>query len=148
MRAGTIVRWLNFPEPNKGGDIKARWFIYLGKSTSLVSPIFYHFSTTTTQIDDFRNGGKRYGHPFLLFRASDTPFDQDCIIDFMEQPYHIGEEELTGNTNIEFTGELSADYLRAIYDRILKSSTFSRKVILDIHDALNNVGITRLKMPK
>lgn len=104
MKAGTVIRWANFPEQNKGGDIKARWVIYLGKSTSLVSPIFCHFSTTTTHINDFQKGGKRYGHPFLSFKAVETPFDQDCIIDFMEQPYHIGEECLTGNTDIEFMG--------------------------------------------
>ena len=149
MRAGTVIRWDHFPNPRLDNEIKARWFVvYLGKTSSFESPVFFHFSATTTQADDFKIGGKRAGHQFCLLKATDTPFEQDCIIDLYEAPWPLTEDQLTGNPDIEFKGEISAECLKKIYDLLLKSSVFSKKIILHIHRALNDVAITGLKKPK
>ncbi len=148
MKAGTVIRWENFPDARiVEGELKARWFVHLGRSTALVDPVFLHLSTTTTQLHHFQKGGDRAKHAFCFLKASDTPFDQDCVIDLFEPPYSFTEEVLTGNTNIEFRGELTEQYLRQIYACVLRSPYFSRKVILDIHRSLNDIGVTGLKLP-
>ncbi len=148
MRAGTIIRWNNFPEPRFDKEIKPRWFIYLGHTSSLESPIFLHLNTTTTRMEDFSRGGRRAGHRHCVLKASDTPFDRDCIIDLHEMPWPISEDQITGNPDIEFKGELGTEYLRKIYELALKSPVLSRKILLDMHQALNDIGMTGLKMPK
>ena len=148
MTAGTVIRWNNFPESRiVEGEPKSRWFVHLGKSSALINPVFFHLSTTTTQLHHFEKGGDRAKHPFCLLRASDTSFDQDCIVDLYEPPYSFTEELLTGNADIEFKGGLTEQYLRQIYARVLRSPYFSKKVILDIHRSFNDIGITGLKLP-
>lgn len=148
MRAGEVIRWNDFPESRiTGTEIKPRWFVFLGCSSKLIDPVFFHLSTTTTQFQYFERNGPRAHHAFCRLKASDTPFEQDCIIDLFEQPYPFTEEVLTGNNDIEFKGELSEAYMRQIYACILKSQHYSPKLIRDIHTAFNDRGITGLKLP-
>jgi hypothetical protein len=105
MNPGTVIRWNSFPEPRLVEDeIKARWFVHLGSSTRMVDPVFFHLSTTTTQMHYFEKNGSRAKHPFCYLKSSDTPFDQDCVIDLYEPPHCFTEEILTGHKDIEFNG--------------------------------------------
>ncbi len=64
MRVGTVFRWNNYPYPFNG-EAKARWFVYLGRSSSFLTPIFARICTTTTQIHHFNIDGKRKNHAFV-----------------------------------------------------------------------------------
>jgi hypothetical protein len=148
LKAGTVFRWENFPYPKYAGEIKARWFIYLGDTGLLLTPIIAYICTTTTSLDDFKPGGRRASHRHLLFKKIKYPFfEEDCILDYDEEPYPAERESLERNPNIEIKGELDQECLRTIYYGIWKSSYYSPKIVLDIHSSLNQVGITGLRKP-
>lgn len=146
MKPGDVFLWKDFPYPNKGGDIKPRWFIYLGNAGIFETPIFAYICTTTTQIDDFQKGGKREKHRHFLFRKGDYPFEEQCILDYDELPYiNIKKEEIEGTSAIEVRGTLDARTMRVIYEGIYSSRLYSPRVKRDIRDSLNMIGITGLK---
>jgi hypothetical protein len=148
LKPGTVFRWNKFPFPKYGGETKARWFIYLGDSGLLSTPILAHICTTTTSLADFGPGGNRLNHRFLLIKKTQHPFfDEDCILDFDEEPYSREKSILLGNPDIETKGELDRETLKTIYRGILKSRQYSPRVILDIHTSLNQAGITGLQKP-
>lgn len=148
MKPGTVFKWNNFPYPKFGGKIKARWFIYLGDTGLLSSPIIAHLCTTTTTLEDFKPMGKRATHRFFLFTKVKYPFfDQDCILDYDEEPYPEEKNSLLTNTSIEMKGELDNACLKTIYYGIWKSSYYPPKIVLDIHSSLNQIGIAGLKKP-
>ncbi len=148
MRIGTVIKWNNFKDGRKGNIIKPRWFICLGDSGYFSIPFVIHVSTTTTQISDFQQGGKRYFHAYKLFIASNTPFEVDCVLDFDEPPFSYSKETVDNNPDIEIKGVLDDNNLRSIYNNLLKSKSYSRKILLDIHESLNKIGIENLKKPK
>ena len=148
MRSGTVIRWDRFPYPKYGGERKARWFVCLGDTGPLLEPIIVHLCTTTTQKSDFQKGGRRSSHRCYLIEAEVSPFEEDCLIDFDESPYQIERRQLEGNSLIEVKGVLDEKTLKAVYDGILQSRFYSRRVLMDIHASLNRVGITGLKKPK
>lgn len=148
MKPGTIFKWNNFPYPKIGGPIKSRWFVYLGNTGILSSPIIVHFCTTTTSIRDFKSGGKRSSHRFLLFEKTRYPcFEEDCILDFDEAPFSEALKALESNKDIEIKGELDNQTLKLIYNGIQTSKYYSFQILLDIHGSLNQIGITGLKKP-
>jgi len=88
LKPGTVFKWKNFPYPRIGDKIKPRWFICLGDTGKLLTPILAHFCATTTSIEDFRPGGNRESHHYLkLERKNHLCFDADCILDFDEPPF-------------------------------------------------------------
>jgi len=149
LKPGTIFKWKDFPYPQFGGEIKTRWFICLGDSGPLTSPIIAHICTTTTSISDFEKGGKKFPHRFFRFDKTKYPFEQNCflVLDYDEPPYSEDLKSLEANQNIEIKGDLSPQDLRAIYNGILSSSFYSRKILSDIHASLNRIGITGLRKP-
>lgn len=147
MKPGTVFKWNNFPFPKFGDRGKPRWFIYLGDTGKTLAPIIAYIQTTTTQINSYQTGGPKVDHEYLLLRAVNTPFEKDCIIDFSIYPYTCDKNLLVNNRDIEMKGDLHEDQIRSIYNKIRKSSFYSRKIILDIHDSLNLIGITGLKKP-
>ena len=147
MKPGTILKWSQFPYP-KSGKKKDRWFIYLGKTSLLSTPILAHLCTTTTNIAAFKMGGERQRHDHKIFTPEKYPFDEECVLDFDERPYSVPEEKLKNNPDIKVKGALTEPDLRMIYNRILKSPAYSKQIILDIHSCCNAVGIINLKKPK
>jgi hypothetical protein len=148
LKPGTVFRWTDFPYPRIGDEIKARWFICLGDTGILLTPIIVHLCTTTTSIDDFKPGGNRESHHYLKFERKNHPcFDADCILDFDEPPFPEPQSSLETNKNIEIRGELNKEVMKLIYGGILKSPHYSPKIILDIHMSLNQIGITGLRKP-
>lgn len=148
MKPGTVFWWNNFPFPKFGDKIKPRWFICLGDTGLLSSPIFLHICTTTTSTHDFKTGGKRESHRFFSFEKKKFPcFSEDCILDFDEEPYFEQQGALESNKDIEIRGELDKQTLKLIYEGILRSQFYSPKILLDIHTSLNRIGITGLRKP-
>ena len=148
MKPGAVFRWKEFPYPKYGGEIKARWFIYLGDTGLLSAPVIAHICTTTTSLDDFGPRRKRASHRHLLLKKTRYPFFyEDCILDFDEGPYPVEKKSLENNPDIEIKGELDQECLKTIYYGIWKSSFYSPKIVLDIHTSLNQAGITGLRKP-
>lgn len=148
MKPGTIFKWNNFPFPKIGTEIKPRWFICLGDTGLLSTPVFVHISTTTTSMDDFKPGGNRQSHRFFSFEKKKFPcFDEDCILDFDERPYSQPEGDLESNRDIEIKGELDKQSLKSIYNGVLRSQFYSPRILRDIHTSLNKIGITGLRKP-
>jgi hypothetical protein len=71
----------------------------------------------------------------------------DCILDFDEPPFLESQEALEANKDIEIRGELNKESMKIIYKGILKSSDYSARITLGIHDSLNKIGITGLTKP-
>lgn len=148
MDVGTVFRWKDFPE-RRSGEVKARWFIYLGDSGLFSQVLIAYLCTTTTQIQHFTKGGNRSSHDHHLFQKSPrSPFDEDCILDFDERPYPVPKSVLENNPSIEEKGRLDEQTLRMIYNRLLRSTMYSAIILRDIHESFNKIGITGLKKPK
>ena len=148
MDAGTVFKWNNFKDRQYGGELKPRWFICLGDTGILTSPIIAHISTTTTKKAAFEIGGSRHKHAICTFYARETPFEEDCILDINEAYYPIVQADLQNNPDIEIKGQLTHDQMRMIYNRFRSSDQFSKKILLDIHESFNKVGVSGLKKPK
>ncbi|MFW6137804.1 MAG: hypothetical protein ACOC7U_01390 [Spirochaetota bacterium] len=148
MRVGTVFKWNDFPDRRLGGELKPRWFVYLGDTGKFRTPVIAHINTTTTQLLDFQPGGKRYGHIHNIFKAEETPFECNCIIDFSSPLYHYHKEDLEDNPDIEIKGELNEEILKILYNKMVESAYYSKIVLLDIHRSYNMAGITGLKKPK
>jgi hypothetical protein len=146
VKPGDVFCWKAFPFPQKGGEIKLRWFIYLGDSGIFSNPIFAYICTTTTQRKDFQKGEKRAEHRYLLFRKGEFPFEEECLLDFDELPYqHFTKEALEKNPDIEIKGTLEPRTIRTIYEGIYYSKLYSPRMKRDIRESLNQIGITGLR---
>lgn len=145
---GDVIRWNNFPYP-KFGDIKPRWFIYLGRTSIVSSPVFTYLCTTTTQKQHFATGGSRVGHAYRKFDKRQFPFfEEDCILDFDEDLHPARLDIMDKSTkDIEFKGRLDQDTMRNIFKQYSRPGVVSRAIMLDIHCSFNHDGITGLKKP-
>jgi len=148
FKVGTVFKWNNFPDPKIGSEIKPRWFIYLGASSIFSNPIISYISTTTTKIKDFDQGGKRESHNKIDFLKGNFPFEEDCVLDLDEGYYPIENSKLEIVEEIEIKGELDKNIMKRIYNGILKSEKYSKRVLLDIQNSFNQAGIEGLKRPK
>ncbi len=150
LKVGTVIRWDNFPSQRFSGKKKARWFVCLGFSGVFAQIATVYLSTTTTQLQHFKDHGERSRHSRFIFETKQFPlFEQDCAIDFDEPLYPTEESQLDKySKDIEIRGELEVETMRMLYKRFLQSPQLSRKVLFDIHDSYNKAGITGLKKPK
>lgn len=147
MDAGTILKWNNFKDRKYGGELKPRWFIFLGDSGPITDPKFAYLATTTRNLKVYEKGGDRENHTKCLFYARDNLFEYDCVLDVDEEPYPVLLSQLQDNPDIEVKGKITEDQVRMIWNRIIRSREYSRKVLLDIHDSFNRINITGLKKP-
>jgi hypothetical protein len=148
LKIGDVIWWHNFPY-QKAGNTKPRWFIYLGRSSLITSPVFLYLCTTTTQLQHFESSGNRSNHACKRFNVNQFPiFQQDCILDYDEDVYTLLEEKLIEfKANIEIKGTLDKDTMRNIYKQFLRSDVCSLMMLIDLHDSFNRDGITGLKRP-
>ena len=93
MKPGTVFKWYNFSLQRFSGHTKTRWFIYLGESGPFDTPIHAYLVTTTTQIE-----GK---NDCLFFEVGNSPFDENCILNFNEPCYPMLKERLEDNDDID-----------------------------------------------
>lgn len=148
FEVGTVFRWDNFPDPRHGTTRKARWFIYLGESGYFSQVVIAYICTTTTQISHFEPGGDRRSHSHYILHEKNSPFDEDCALDYDQPPYVIPKSQLENNKDIVIKGNLQENTMRMIYNRILKSDEYSRIMLREIHESFNKVGIEGLKKVK
>jgi len=148
FKIGTVFKWSNFEDTRLGGEIKPRWFVYIGHTDYFTSPRLCFISTTTTQIEAFEKGGNRHSHKYIKIEASKTCFESDCILDFEEPPYTKELSSITTNPNIEIKGQLDTSTMKIIYNGICNSPNFSKKLLNDIHEAFNMARIEGLRKPK
>lgn len=146
---GDVIRWDRFPYP-KSGEIKARWFIYLGRTSAFSTPVFAYLCTTTTQNAEFEPGAARGNHACRRFEARLFPaFEQDCIVDFDEEIHTVTQGALDScQEQIVLKGRLDNDTMRNIYKQFSRPGVVSKAVLRDIQDSFNRDGITGLKRPK
>ena len=150
LEIGTVLRWDKFRLKRYVGEIKPRWFIYIGETGLLSQTSYIYLATTTTQVDHFQAGGSRSGHNKFTFKTQEFhEFEQDCILDYEEEPYAIEKEGfLKTQGDIFVKGKLKEETMRMIYNQFLRSGSCSNITMLDIHDSFNKAGITALKKPK
>jgi hypothetical protein len=143
MKAGTLIRWQNFHDPQFGGKIKPRWLICLGNTNLSVSPKHHYLHSTTCEEN---RDGKR-----IFFQRNKYPkFSSDCYLYFDEPPYFLSELTIAKlHKDINELCPISNEDLIIIYNGILNySHHYSSMYLMDIHDSLNMIGITGLKKPR
>ena len=142
LTVGNVIRWDNFPYP-RDGNIKPRWFIYLGRASIVAMPVFAYLCTTTTQTRRFEQGNARANHAYKRFNIKQFPmFEQDCILDFDEDLHDVTEDTLeTCKDHIEIKGTLDQDTMRSIYKQFARPGVVSKIILLDIRDSYNRDGI-------
>jgi hypothetical protein len=142
MRIGSLVKWTHFPEPQFGGDKKPRWFICLGQTDFSIDPKNFYFHSTTRQ----ENG---QGRKFCFLKHNYPKFTYDCFLYYNEPPYSRSEYFISQHVgNIEELCSISNEDIKIIYEGIRRYSiSYSRKILLDIHNSLNLIGITGLHKP-
>ena len=139
MQVGTVIRWDNFPSPQFGGTKKPRWFLCLGKTSKLSTPIkFYLHSTTTTKRINIRH--------FFFTKNKYGFFKENCCLNFNERPYPFPKSQLN-NRDIHIIGYIDKNDLRLVFDGIKKEQRYTRMELLDIYNSLTGVGIEGLTKP-
>ncbi len=82
FQLGTVFRWHNFPDiRDPSSTTNTRWFVYLGRSSSLLIPVFLYICTTTGKVSEYDSGGPRTDNLFIKFRSGECGFDADCVMD-------------------------------------------------------------------
>ena len=150
MEVGAVFIWQSFPFSKFTQiEIKPRWFVYLGKTSIISSPIFVLLATTTTQLHHYERGGERNDHSIAKFRSGEFGFEQDCVLDVGWSFYADIPESvfIEYKADIDIKGRLPEQRLREIYNLILKSERIAKKVKKDIHHSFNMAGIEGLKKP-
>ena len=88
LEVGDVFVWPEFPDGrDQASDIKPRWFVCLGRTGVMHTPVSIFLSTTTTQLHHYAKGGSRQHRIFLRIRAGQFGFTDDCVIDFSDAPY-------------------------------------------------------------
>jgi len=148
MQSGDIFRWSNFPDPKYNtDDIKPRWFVYLGDTGKLRTPVIVYLLTATTNLASTEPGGVKHGHSVCRYHPNSSPFDLECIIDVDEGAYTVDPGTLAGNPDIEIKGSLTEQQMRELYNKLVRSQHYNKFVLRDIHRSFNDAGISSLKMP-
>jgi len=134
MEIGTVFKWINYPE-QRDGITKDRWFVYLGTSSKLSTPLNVFIFTTTSKTKNFK--------------AGEFGFDVDCILDvfFFQNNWTLGEFEKY-KKYFDIKGKISNEKLKIIYGKILKENSIQKIIKIDIKTNLNNIRIFGLERPK
>jgi|GEM_PF-853898 len=141
LEPACVYKWKDFSH-QRYGTLKTRWLICLGNTSHFEQVQGFHFLTTTTNFDVFKSGGARNGHLTKQFFASNGIFEQDCLLDFHEQPYMITTQQLQKDEeHIEFKGKLGANDMQSIYNGLKKAGYTPAVVLRDIKENLQSAGI-------
>ncbi|MHB8281059.1 MAG: hypothetical protein ACYDIA_25995 [Candidatus Humimicrobiaceae bacterium] len=150
MKIGDVFRWSDYPK-QKDGNLKARWFVYLGLSSILSNPQNVFLLPATSQTDLYKSGCRRQNHKNIMkFANGDCGFEEETIVDlnFFENNWVLKEFN-NYIDNMTTKGSIPNNQLKQIYDLVLNSSEYiERIIIIDIRRNLNNIGIFNLKMPR
>jgi hypothetical protein len=149
MQLGSVFIWKNFPHPhNKDGNIKDRYFIYVGESHFPINPVHIFLITTTTRKIHYGIGGSREKHNIYKFKAGSFGFVKDSILD-LDSYYTLEKGDLDScKDEIEVICKLPEDILKKIYALLLQSKNIPLKIKKDIFISYNHANIIGLKRPK
>ena len=145
MQVGEIFNWKDFPY-QYNGDIKSRYFIYMGKTHFSVEPAVAYLYTTTGRLGYYQEGRERSGNSYLLFKSGEYCFKNDCILDFDIGLHEVGLSVIEANSDIEILDRLEEKKIAEIYNHI-RESGIAKITKIDIHSSLNLGGITGLRKP-
>lgn len=144
MRAGDVVRWERFSLHRLPGEDKRRWIICLGDTGAYASPREYFLITTTTSLNDFKQGGKRYGRKVVTFTpAVYTCFSEECLVDVEYDKFDFPAAYIVSSQDdTEVAGKISQTDMVKIWSIIAKSTRYSPRVKKEIKRCLEESGYT------
>lgn len=148
--AGDIFIWRNFPYiRDEDSDKKDRYFVFLGRTGPLSTPLFVYICTTTGKIEKYQPGECRCRNDFIKIPENMFGFTTDCILDLTINYYdEFTVEDLSRfASDLQVVGKLSEEYIRRVYKLICGCRGISRIQKRDIHKSFNLVGIRGLKQP-
>jgi hypothetical protein len=142
MDAGTVIKWKNFKDRQYEGDVKPRWFVYMGNTGILSIPYpRAYLLTTTGRVEKFKIGGDREKHTHCTFDSNTSPFESPCVMDFEEDYYPYELSKIESNPDIEIKERLRIQDIQMIWNKILRSSIFTKMEQRDIYDGLKRENI-------
>ncbi len=148
-KPGLVLLWNAYETPDDlNSVIKPFWFLLLGDTGRIQSPLGLFFAKATTQLHYYAPGGLRSTN--IVYRFSDYlsyGFTQECLIDFSYPPIekeasHVRNKIQSGQ--IILKGTLEQGKLKAIYDLIIRSRMYSNIQKNHIKNSLNREGINGL----
>ena len=145
MRVGSIFIWKEF---NQQADerIKDRWFIYLGRSPAFIEPIYAYIATTTSKIENYKNGGRFSNNNSVWFKKDECNFNKDCVLDLDRNFFNeIALNKIIGKKIIDIIPEYK---LKNIYKKIRNNNKIGIQIRINIYDCFNRDKIFGLKKPK
>ena len=146
MQTGQLFLWNNFPYP-KDNSQKTRLFIFLGKSNIFLPPIVAYIITFTSQTQHYNPNSDREKNTIVKFKEGEFGLDKDSVADLDNDFFDfIPESEINTCGDIKVIGQISSEKLKLIYKKLLQTG-ISKKIKYDIHQCLNNAGVTGLKKP-
>ncbi|MBE3092552.1 MAG: hypothetical protein IMZ51_02655 [Chloroflexi bacterium] len=145
MRVGSIFIWKEF---NQQADerIKDRLFIYLGRSPAFIDPIYAYIATTTSKIENYKNGERFSNNNIIWFKKGDCNFNRDCVLDLDRN--FFSEVELNKIVGKKIIGIIPENKLRNIYEKIKNNNKIGIQIRINIYDSFNRDKIFGLKKPK
>lgn len=150
LRVGTVfILHSLYSNPKFNYNPKERYFIYLGKSSSIDDDgVIAILASPTTQTQYYESFGNRVKHPHVSFKGGEFGFTEDCVLDLTIIDYNMEYNYLINTPDVEIVGEISINKLKEIYNYICKPNKISLKNKFNIYDSFNNDGITGLTKPK
>jgi hypothetical protein len=147
IKTGQIIYWSDFPL-QKDGNLKGRYFLYLGISSIFDTPILVNLITTTSQIHYYKSGAKREkAVVFFINRNKYSFFTTDCLIDF-NLGYQTVNQDTLMTANIEVKGEFSLEDLTVIFNKLIRAGSVQIKSLREIRQRLEEIGCKNLAIVK
>ncbi|GAB1351856.1 MAG TPA: hypothetical protein PKC25_03260 [Candidatus Rifleibacterium sp.] len=147
MQPGDVIYWHDF-QLQKDGEVKNRYFLYLGKSSVTETPVLVNLITTTSKLSHYASGGDREKN--LVFRIDRNKypfFTTDCLIDL-----NIGYQNVTQDTlnssQVEIVGKFDLHDLSTIFNRLVDAESVPVKRLREIRMRLEEVECKGLKSVK
>lgn len=150
MRLGDVFVWTNYPNP-RDGNIKDRWFVFLGETGPAdPDPVTVVYQTTTTRFDHYEAHERRAGCSVVRFEPESSPFDAPCLIDLGSFPPEVRPRKILEDAadDLVLKGTLDLKIVREIYDKLADSQKWPRNAIMIVRASLERAGMTALKKPK
>jgi hypothetical protein len=147
IKTGQIIYWSDFPLQTDG-NLKGRYFLYLGISSIFDTPILVNLITTTSQIHYYKSGAKREkAVVFFINRNKYSFFTTDCLIDF-NLGYQTVNQDTLMTANIEVKGEFSLEDLTVIFNKLIRAGSVQIKNLREIRQRLEEIGCKNLALVK
>ena len=139
MKVGTVLFWDQFVQVR--GQWKARWFIYLGKTSYGISPSRAHLGTTTTQLLYYDEGGYRSQHSVMRFSPGEFGFQEECVLNVDTDIQSALLSRLESGQDITTRGCLDSHRLERLFELISHSHGIDRITKQEIFASFRDAGI-------